>query len=115
MQYQLKHRPPLPAAEPPRELSPEGGFEVEDLRVFLLELAHRPARLRLNHELYQKEISRFSPLLCPLPQWLSDLFHLSDAERLRRALSWARALKLAQTAHADGSELLSLADEGRGW
>ena len=84
-------RPPLVACEQPREVGPDDGPIVEDLRPFLLEVAAEPPRLRQGKDLFQKELERFRAGLPPLPSWLLELLDWTDETRMGRAIAWARA------------------------
>ena len=77
-------------ASGPKEIGPDEGPIVSDLRAFLLEVASEPPRLRQDGALFQKEVDRFRATLEPLPSWLLGLLRWSDEGRLSQALAWSR-------------------------
>jgi hypothetical protein len=112
---QPRQRPPLQVCPTPREVGPEGGFAVNDLLAFLLELAGEPPRLRRDQTLFQKELERFQQVLESLPAWLSAALHAQPAQRLDRALWWARHLQLVTKGSKNGESRLCLSPRGQGW
>jgi hypothetical protein len=110
-----RERPPLAACERPRELGPDDGPIVSDLRAFLFEVASEPPRLRQDGRLFQKEVDRFLAGLEPLPTWLSGALEWSDEGRLDQALAWARTLRLAEEVVEGGQLKLRLSSKGDRW
>jgi hypothetical protein len=108
-------RPPLVEYPSPKDVGPEGGFEVPDLRDVLLELAGAPARLRRDDTLFQKETDRFLVALTPLPSWLVDRYELDPEERLEDALDRARTLGLVTEKEEGESTRLRLSPRGHQW
>ena len=112
---QPRERPPLLICERPKEIGPEEGIIVNDLRAVLLEVAGEPPRLRQDHALFQKESERFQALLEPLAAWLLQTLKWSDEGRLTQALAWARALQLVKEI-SEGKEIrLHLTPKGHRW
>jgi Helicase conserved C-terminal domain len=107
--------PPLEIEPSPQEPLPEGGFEVNDLRAFLIELASGPARVKKDHSLYRKEEGRFAAILTPLPDWAGEWFAHQEGERLRTARYWAACLRLTRVANQAGEEWLQLTSDGQEW
>ncbi len=60
-----RKRPPLVVCEHPKEVGPPGGLEVNDLRVFLLEVAGESPRLRQDGGIFVKDEPRFLDALPP--------------------------------------------------
>jgi hypothetical protein len=112
---QPRQRPPLQACERLRETAPEAGPLVNDLRVFLLEVAGEPPRLRQDESLYQREWDRFLDGFEPLPAWLTTLLRWSPERRLEHTLAWARAFRLVESLVEDGQARLHLSAQGRQW
>ena len=109
-------RPALQPCPETSDLLPEGGYEVSDIRGFLVELASAPARLRQNLTLYQKETERFAAAIEPLPAWTASLLPaLSDERRLQQASRWCAVLGLTRSVDRDGATWLELTREGQQW
>jgi hypothetical protein len=108
-------RPVLVLVEGPQELLPEGGYQLDDLRAFLVELASGSARLRQNHTLFQKEWGRFEAVLEPLPQWTERLLRLTAEHRLSQVIRWCWSLELARTVRREGVPWMELSKEGQAW
>ena len=81
-----RERPPLVVCEDPKEIGPDDGAIVSDLRAVLLEIATEPPRLRQNHDLFEKEIERFRECLEPLAPWLAMALKWDDRGRMYQAL-----------------------------
>ncbi len=109
-----QERPPLRARSAPHDLLPEDGFEVNDLRGFLLELSS-PARLRQDGSLFQKEQGRFAAALEPLPAWAEERFRPSSESRLRAAATWCRSLELGRSVRRGDETWLELTGQGQEW
>ncbi len=110
-----RERPPLLARERPREIGPDGGTIVNDLRAVLLEVASEPPRLRQDEALFQKEIDRFQSALDPLPSWFLRTLETSDEGRLDQALSWARTLQLVKDDREGNEVRLQVSSKGEKW
>lgn len=108
-------RPPLLACDAPKELGPDEGILVGDLRALLLEVASEPPRLRQDRQLFQKEIERFEDILEPLPAWLTNYLGFSPEGRLNHASEWARYLKMVKEVVAGKLIHLHLAPKGQKW
>lgn len=108
-------RPPLVVCESPREVGPEGGPRVDDLRAFLLEVAGEPPRVRQNGGLFSKEDDRFLHALEPLPAWLA--LALGETREARLEVVYHEAVKEKFVAtQAQGKELrLGLTRKGQSW
>ena len=107
--------PALVPVEAPEDVLPEGGYQLDDLRAFLVELASGPARLRQNQTLFQKEWGRFQGVLEPLPAWTGRLLRLNGEERLSQIVRWCWALKLTRSVRRDNAPWLELSKEGQEW
>jgi hypothetical protein len=112
---QPRRRPQLVVCPSPKEIGPDEGVVVSDLRAFLLEVASEPPRLRQDRSLFQKEVERFQDVLEPLPAWLSDLLGATTDGRLNQALAWANCLKLVKETAAGKQVHLHLAPKGQSW
>src|SRR5262249_32357823 len=99
----------------PKEVGPDDGAIVNDLRAFLLEVAAEPPLLRKDHDLFQKEVERFKAALEPLPPWLMELLRWSDEGRLEQALAWARTLRLVEDVSERTQTRLRLTTKGHHW
>ena len=82
-----RQRPPLVVCESLKEVGPEEGHVISDLRALLLELASAPARLKQDRSLFQKEVQRFEDVLESLPGWLSEVLKLTRKGRLSSQLA----------------------------
>lgn len=110
-----RSRPPLVVVEAPREVGPDGGAVIDDLRTLLLETVSEPPRLRQDRLLFQKEEDRFKAALGPLPVWLLQTLEWTNDGRPGRTLSWARSLGLVQDV-PDGKQLqLQVTSKGSNW
>jgi hypothetical protein len=107
-------RPALTPVPTPREVGPEGGVDVPDVRAVLLQLAGGRTRLRQDRSLFHKEAGRFLGALDPLPPWFADHFRLSPEHRLDIALGWARG-RLTQEDEEGRQKWLELREAGRHW
>ncbi len=108
-------RPPLVAVETPRDLGPDTGLFIDDLRAFLLEVASEPPRLRQDGEIFSKEHDRFLQAQMSLPPWLNDSLAIDSESRMDNAYSEASTLKLVKE-HRDGKALqLQLTPRGQTW
>ena len=108
-------RPPLVVCEKPKDVGPPGGLSVNDLRVFLLEVAGESPRLRQDGGLFQKEEPRFLDALPPHPPWLDEALKTSIEQRLLTAYSQARMLGFVEAEPDDKTLWLRLAGKGRNW
>jgi hypothetical protein len=110
-----RERPALQVCPAPREVGPEGGVEVNDLRAFLLEVAGEPPRLRKDGALFQSEHERFLGALGAVPAWLLDALQLTAEKRLEYARRWAESLQLTRRAVENGQDRLQLSQGGHRW
>jgi hypothetical protein len=110
-----RSRPPLVACPEPKELGPEGGPAVNDLRVFLLDVAGTPPRLKQDGSLYQKEGERLVHILEPLPDWFMAALELTRTRRLLDAFHWARTLELVKDRREGVNRWLHLSPKGEKW
>src|SRR5207253_2627438 len=94
---------------------PDGGPAINDLRVFLLEAAGTPPRLKQDGSLYQKELERLESLFEPLPDWFTAALQLSAQRRLLLALHWARTLELVKDRREGAQGRLHLSPKGEKW
>lgn len=108
-------RPALQPCPVPAEPGPENGTDIPDLRAVLLELVADRARLRRNHDLFQKETDRFESVLEPLPGWLVEMYHLTPSRRRDIAFYWAKRLQLTHEVSEGRALWLELTDTGRNW
>jgi len=110
-----RERPALQVCSAPREVGPEGGVEVNDLRAFLLEVAGEPPRLRKDGALFQSEHERFLGALGAVPAWLLDALKLTAEKRLDYARRWAESLQLTRRVTENGQDRLQLSPGGHRW
>jgi hypothetical protein len=96
-------------------VGPDEGYEVGDLRAFLLEVASAPPRLRQDGTLFLKELTRFLAALDPWPAWMSRFLQLGLEVRLYRTFQRARALGLVQSHVAEKRIELQLTPAGQNW
>jgi hypothetical protein len=108
-------RPPLEVVAAPKEVGPEGGFAVHDVRALLLEIASEPPRLRQDKAFFQKEVDRFLAALDPLPNWLAESFGWPVPDRLEEAHIWARLMKLVAESADGKATQLGLSAKGEAW
>ncbi|HTU88701.1 MAG TPA: helicase-associated domain-containing protein [Gemmataceae bacterium] len=108
-------RPALEPCPPPAEPGPESGTDIPDIRAMLLELVADRARLRRNHNLFQKETERFESALAPLPDWLVQMYNLTPPRRRDIALYWAKRLQLTRELREGKRQWLDLTEAGRSW
>ncbi len=108
-------RPPLEVVEAPKEVGPEGGFAVHDVRALLLEIASEPPRLRQDKAFFQREIDRFLATFDPLPGWLAESFGWPVPDRLEEAHIWARLMKLVAESADGKATQLGLSSKGEAW
>ena len=101
--------------ENPKEVAPPGGLVINDLRVFLLEIAGDAARLKQDRNLFAKEEQRFLDALPPLPEWVVELTQLKNQRRLDQTLDIAESLGFVETDRDDPAIWLRLGDRGRKW
>ena len=110
-----RERPPLVVVEHPKELGPDGGVIVNDVRAVLLEVASEPPRLKQDNSLFAKEMERFKTLMNPLPAWLTKPLKWTDEARLNQAFRWAGSLELVRHV-TEGKEIrLELNAGGKKW
>ncbi len=110
-----RERPPLVVCELPKEVGPDGGVIVDDLRAVLLEVASAPPLLRQNQELYQKETDRFRAELEPMDAWLLSALKWDNEWRLNQILTWARCLQLVRNHSQERQVRLQLTPKGQAW
>jgi hypothetical protein len=110
-----RERPPLSICEKPKEIGPDDGAIVNDLRAVLLEVASEPPRLRQDLSLFQKEFERFLAVLEPLPAWFLEAQKWSGEIRLGQAMVWARALRLVKDEREGNQLRLQVASRGQKW
>ena len=85
-------RPPLIVCEKPKDIGPAGGLVVNDLRIFLLEVAGESPRLRQDGAIFAKEEPRFLAALPPHPGWIDEALKTSP----RKPNGWHRAYQVFQ-------------------
>ena len=110
-----RKRPPLVVSEKPKEVGPIAGLAVNDLRVFLLEVAGESPRLRQDGGIFQKEEPRFLEALPPHPAWLDDVLKSSKEHRLGSAYLHARTFGFVESEPDDRTRWLRLTGKGRNW
>ena len=110
-----RKRPPLVVSEKPKDVGPPGGLAVNDLRVFLLEVAGESPRLRQDGGIFQKEEPRFMEALPPHPAWLDEFLKSSKEHRLDSAFLHARTFKFVESEADDKTLWLRLTGKGRNW
>ena len=110
-----RNRPPLVVREHPKDVSPPGGLEVNDLRVFLLEVATESPRLRQDGGIFAKDEPRLLQALPPRPAWLDVALKTSGEHRVAVAFSIAKALKFVETETEERAAWLRLSGKGRNW
>ena len=110
-----RERPPLVPCPSPREVGPEGGFLIADLRAVLLELAREPAKVRQNFTLYQKDYDRLAAALEDLPGWLVEAVDATAEARLDAARQLVQALRLTEIDHHGAISLMRISAQGQKW
>ncbi len=110
-----RERPPLVVVEHPKDVGPTGGLVVNDLRIFLLEVAGESPRLRQDGGLFQKEEPRFLEALPPHPGWLDEAFKSSPERRLSAAYQNARTFGFVEQESEEKALWLRLSGKGRNW
>jgi hypothetical protein len=110
-----RSRPPLVPCPEPKEVGPDGGPDINDLRVFLLDVAGTPPRLKQDGSLYQKEGERLIHILEPLPDWFTQALGLTLTNRLLDAFAWARTLGLVKDERGRPDNRLHLSPRGEKW
>jgi Helicase conserved C-terminal domain len=108
-------RPPLIVCERPREIAPVGGLTVNDMRIFLLEVASESPRVRQDGAIFAKEEPRFLAALPPHPGWLDEALRTSLERRLETAYQQSRTLGFVETEVEDKTITLRLSGKGRTW
>ena len=110
-----KVRPPLVVCHEPREVGPMGGLEVNDLRVFLLEVVGESPRLRQDGGIFQKEEPRFLAALPPRPAWLDEALKTTPERRLHVAYIYAKNFGFVEVETEEKATWLRLSGKGRNW
>jgi hypothetical protein len=108
-------RPPLVVVENPKDIGPPGGLAVNDLRIFLLEVAQDPPRLRQDGGIFAKEEPRFLGAFLPHPGWLDAILGTSIERRFHEARNHARFFKFVETETEENASWLRLTGKGRVW
>ena len=108
-------RPPLVVCAKLKDVGPDEGFLVADLRAIVLEVASAPARLRQDGTLFQKELERFDRVLESLPTWFSEPLKLTPAGRRLEGFQMARELKLVKDVKTGKARYLHLSPRGQEW
>jgi hypothetical protein len=110
-----RRRRQLVLCEVPKDMGPDEGYQVADLRGFLLEVASAPPRLRQDMTLFQKELTRFLGVLESWPPWMSQFLKLTPEERLNQACHRARSLEHVEPLVSGKVIQLQLTHQGRSW
>jgi len=108
-------RPPLVVCEHPKEVSPPGGLLINDLRVFLLEIAGESPRLRQDGGIFAKDEPKLRQALPARPAWLDQSLHTSDERRLGQVYALAMILKFVEPEQDERTTWLRLSGKGRNW
>ncbi len=108
-------QPPLIACEKPAEFGPAGGTAVNDLRVFLLEVAGDSPRLRQDGGIFQKDAPRFEAALPEWPGWLDKALETDTEGRVDDAYSRAKTFGFIEADSEDKQTWLRLSGKGRNW
>ena len=108
-------RPPLVVVEKPKEVGPPGGLCVNDLRVFLLEVAGESPRLRQDGGIFQKEEPRFYAAMPDWPSWLDSYLSCSRESRLNAAYRNAQTFGFVEVESDERANVLRLSGKGRTW
>lgn len=100
-----------------KDVGPDAGTGLPDLRAFLLEVAAAPPQLKQSGDLYAKEEARFLEGFDPLPDWLSLIDHAQTGEqRLSTAFRWASLFEFTTaTARRGETKVLQLSKAGQRW
>jgi Helicase conserved C-terminal domain len=109
-----RSRPALRLCEQPSEVAPEGGWLVNALRAFLLEVAAEPPRLKQGGDIFQKEEERLQEALGPVPACLHNQFNVNIARQFGQALHWAKLFGFTEDSHRK-ERRLQLSEPGRNW
>jgi len=107
--------PPLIVCEKPTEVGPASGLVTNDLRVFLLEVAGQPPRLRQDGRLFVKEEPRFLAALPDWPGWIYEVAGTEPEGRVEDAFDRARGFKFTETESDERASTLRLTAKGRAW
>ena len=107
--------PPLIVCEKPADISPAAGLVANDLRVFLLEVASQPPRLRQDGGLFVKEEPRFLAGMSTWPDWLYHALEFSPEERVTETFDRAREFLFTEREDDDKAATLRLSGKGRNW
>jgi hypothetical protein len=110
-----RKRPALVVCEHPKEVGPPGGLEVNDLRVFLLEVAGESPRLRQDGGIFVKDVPRLQDALPPRPAWVDEFLRSSGERRLSLAYALAKTLRFIEVEDDDRTTWLRLSGKGRNW
>ena len=108
-------RPPLVVVEHAKEEGPPGGLDVNDLRVFLLEVAGESPRLRRDGGIFAKDEPRLLQALPPHSAWLDAVLKTSIDRRLAVAYAIAKVLKFVENEDDDKTTWLRMSGKGRSW
>jgi Helicase conserved C-terminal domain len=108
-------RPPLIVCDKPKEIGPQAGTVVNDLRVFLLEVAGESPRLRQDAGIFQKDVPRFEAALPPWPDWLTTVLSSPVADRVEHAYRFATTFKFVEAETEERQSWLRLTGKGRNW
>ena len=108
-------RPSLVPSRPPTEVASPAGLVTNDLRVFLLEVAGQPPRLRQDGGLFVKEEPRFLEALPAWPDWLYEAISREAPLRVEDAFRWAGDFKFTAREEDERETTLRLTAKGRAW
>jgi hypothetical protein len=110
-----KVRPPLEAVAEPKEVGPESGVYVDDLRAVLLEIASDPPQIRQDGALFAREEGRFLAALEPVPGWFAEKLGLKPDVRLGRAIRRGQFLDFIALRTEGKETRLHLTGAGNVW
>ena len=88
---------------------------INDLRVFLLEVAGESPRLRQDRGIFAKDEPRLRDALPARPAWLDHSMKTSAESRLERVYALAKLLKFVEVEADDKITWLRLSGKGRNW
>ena len=112
---QPQKRPRLVVCRQFEDRAPAGGWLINSLRAFLLELVNEPPRLCQNGTLFQKEEPRLRETLEPLPVWLAPSLHPDAEMHLDEVIRWAAQIGLTRSSRETGVKRLEPSQRGQKW
>ncbi len=107
--------PPLIVCERPAQVAPLSGLCVNDLRVFLLEVAGQAPRLRQDGMLFVKEEPRFLAALPEWPDWVHEALDVEHSRRVDDAFNQSLYFGFAKREQDERMATLVLTGKGRAW